>query len=236
MRRLTFLILVTCLAAPAYALTPYTAVYEGTISGLSAETLTTLSADQNGHMEYRSVAKARGFARLIKHDPIVEYTQFEEVDGRLQSIEWHYLFNSSGSKRNSWIIFDHENGVAKSLYKSETVELEIRPEYTDRALEPLVFRTDLIANRVADTYPYLDRNALLEAAYEELGRETLDTKAGSFETVKYRRRRIGSSRSVIIWFAPELEYLPVQLRHFKGDKATGTVTLKRYAFGSVTPR
>lgn len=236
MRRSIALLFLACLSTPAQALTPYTAIYEGKVSGLSADTETTLSADASGQMEYRSVAKARGLARLLKHDPIVEYSRFEEIDGRLRPIEYHYLFNDSGSKRNARIIFDRENAVASSLYRSETVELDIGSDHVDRALETLVFRTDLIAGRVAERYPYIDRNALREAVYEELGTEKLDTKAGRFDTIKYRRHRIGSTRSAIIWFAPELEFLPVQVRHYDGEKVTGTVTLKHYALGSVTPR
>ncbi len=86
MRNLLIL-LVTLLSAPALALTPYTADYDAKGSGMRASNLMTLlAADSSGRMEMRSVSKARGFARLIKHDPIVEYSQFEEVDGRLRSI------------------------------------------------------------------------------------------------------------------------------------------------------
>ncbi len=218
------------LAAPALALTPYTAVYDAKGSGLRASNHMTLSAiDSSGRLEMRSVSKARGFARVFKHDPIVEYTQFEEIDGRFRPIEYHYLFNDSGSKRNAWIIFDRDNLVAKSLYKKETVELDIRADHVDRMLETLVFRKDLIAGKIAEKYSYVERNSLREAIYEKLGTETVKTDAGNFDAVKYRRQRVGSSRSAIIWFAPELEYLPVQMRHFKGDKATGTVTLKQYS-------
>jgi hypothetical protein len=236
MRRSITFFVIACLSTPALALTPYTAIYEGKISGVKADMHTTLSADASGHMEFRSVAKARGIARLLKHDPIIEYTLFEAVEGRLRPIEYHYLFNQSGSKRNSWIKFDRENMVATSMYKTETVELDVRPDHLDRSLEILAFRADLMADRAADKYTYIDRNALLEAAYENLGSETVRTRAGEFDTIKYRRQRVGSTRSAIIWFAPELEYLPVQMQHFKGDKATGTVTLKHYALGSVTPR
>ncbi len=218
------------LSAPVLALTPYTAIYDAKGSGLSASNYTTLSpADSSGRFEMRSVSKARGLARLLKHDPIVEYTQFEEIDGKFRPIEYHYLFNSSGSKRNAWIIFDRGNLVAKSLYKTVTVELDVRSDHVDRMLEQLVFRKDLIAGSVAEKYLTVERNTLREAVYEKLGSETVRTKAGAFDTIKYRRQRVGSSRSAIIWFAPELEYLPVQMRHFKGDKATGTVTLKHYA-------
>ena len=229
MRNLLTLV-VTLLSAPALALTPYTAVYDAKGSGISASNHTTLlAADSSGRMEMRSVSKARGIARLFKHDPIVEYTQFEEVDGRLRSIEYHYLFNNSGSKRNAWVVFDRKNLVAKSLYKSVTIELKIQPGHVDRMLESLVFRTDLIAGKIAEKYSYVERNSLREAVYEKLGTETIRTKAGQFDTVKYRRQRVGSSRSAIIWFAPDLEYLPVQMRHFKGAKSTGTVKLKHYS-------
>jgi hypothetical protein len=125
--------------------------------------------------------------------------------------------------------------VASSMYKTEKVELEI-DKHVDRSLELLVVRADLMAGEIAEKYSYIDRNTLREAAYESLGSETVRTKAGSFETVKYRRQRVGSTRSAIIWFAPDLEYLPVQMQHFKGNKVTGTVILKHYALGSVTPR
>lgn len=218
------------------ALSPYTAIYEGKFSGARADTHTTLSAGESGRMEFRSVAKARGFARMFKRDPIIEYTQFEEVDGRFRPIEYQYQFNQSGSKRNSWIKFNREDMVARSMYKTETVELEIGADHVDRTLELLVVRADLMAGRSLDKYPYIDRNTLREAAYEKLGTETIKTEAGEFETVKYRRQRVGSRRSAIIWFAPELEYLPVQMQHFNKGKASGTVILKHYALGSVTPR
>ena len=226
-------VLITLLSAPALSLTPYTAVYDAKGSGLSASNQMTLSAaDSSGRLEMRSVSKARGLARLLKHDPIVEYTQFEEVDGKFHAIEYHYLFNNSGSKRNAWVIFDRKNLVARSLYKTVTVELDIRSDHVDRMLELLVFRTDLIAGKIAEKYSYVDRNSLRESVYEKLGSETVSTKAGDFETVKYRRHRVGSSRSAIIWFAPELEYLPVQMQHFKGDKATGLVRLNHYSADS----
>lgn len=81
MRHLITILLFAFLSAPALALTPYTAVYDAKGSGLSASNQTTLSpANSSGRIEYRSISKARGLARLFKHDPIVEYTQFEEID------------------------------------------------------------------------------------------------------------------------------------------------------------
>ncbi len=234
MRLLITTFVITLLPASALALTPYTAVYEAKGSGLNATNqITLLPPDASGRIELRSVSKARGISGLLKRDPIVEYTQFEEIDGKFHPVEYHYLFNNSGSKRNAWVIFDRENLVAKSLYKTEAIELDIRPEHVDRLLEQLVFRTDMMAGRVADKYATVERNTLREAVYEKLGSETIGTKAGSFDTVKYRRQRIGSSRSVIIWFAPELEYLPVQIRHFNEDKVTGTAILTFYAAGNT---
>jgi len=230
MRHLITTLLFVLISAPTLALTPYTAVYDAKGRGLSATNQTTLSpADSSGRIEYRTTAKARGLARLFKHDPIVEYTQFEEIDGEYRAVEYHYLFNDSGSKRNAWILFDRDNLVAKSLYKTETVELDIHSDHVDRLLEQLVFRADLMAGTVADKYLTVERNSLREAVYEKLGTETIVTKAGSFDTVKYRRQRIGSSRSLIIWLAPEFEYLPVRLQHFNEDESTATATLKHYA-------
>jgi len=236
MRKLITIAFAVCLSAPVLALSPYTAIYEGKVSGFRADTHTSLSADDSGRMEFRSVAKARGMARMLKHDPIVESSQFVEIDGRYRAIEYNYLFNQSGSKRNAWIKFDRDKLIAKSLYKKAIVELDINSDHVDRVLETLVFRTDLMAGEVAEKYPYIDRNTLREAVYELLGTETVKTVAGEFDAIKYRRQRVGSSRSAIIWFAPELEFLPIQMQHFNGEKLTGTAILKYYALGNVTPR
>jgi len=233
MLRLITTFLIALLSAPALALTPYAAVYEAKGSGLRANNeVTLLPPDAFGRSEFRSVSKARGVAKLVKSDPIVEYTQFEEIDGEFKPGEYHYLFNNSGSKRNASVIFDRETLVARSLYKTETVELDIRPDHVDRLLEQLIFRTDIMAGTVADKYLIVDRNSLREAVYEKLGTEIIKTRGGTFETVRYRRQSIGSSRSIIFWFAPELEYLPVQMRHFNKDKVTGTAILTSYTTGS----
>jgi len=223
-------LLFTLFSAPTLALTPYTAFYNTTISGLSASNHITLSpVDSTGQIELRSISKARGLTKLFKNDPIVEYTRFKEVNGEYHPIEYHYLFNNDSSKRDAWIIFDQEKLVAKSLYKTEIVELNIQPAHVDRMLEQLIFRTDLMTGSVADKYLTIERNSLRESIYKKLGSEIIKTEAGSFHTVKYSRQRVGSTRRLIIWFAPELEYLPVRMQHFKEKKITGSMTLKYYA-------
>jgi hypothetical protein len=233
MRLLITTFFIVLLSAPVLALTPYTATYEAKGSGLKADNeVTLLPPDASGRIEFRSVSKARGISRVVKRDPITEYTRFEEIDGKLQPIEYHYLFNNSDSKRNASVFFDRKKLVATSLYKTETVELDIGPEHVDRLLEQLIFRTDIMAGSVADKYLVVDRNRLREAVYERLGSETIKTKAGTFDTVKYRRQAVGSSRSVIFWLARELEYLPVQMQHLKEDKVSATAVLTFYATGS----
>jgi hypothetical protein len=230
MHHLITTLLFTLLSAPTLALTPYTAIYNATISGLSASNHITLSpVDSSGQIELLSVSKARGLAKLLKNDPIVEYTRFKEVNGEYHPIEYHYLFNNDSSKRDAWIIFDQEKLIAKSLYKTEIIELDIQPAHVDRMLEQLIFRTDLMAGSVADKYLTVERNSLRESIYKKLGSEIIKTEAGSFHTVKYSRQRVGSLRRLIIWFAPELEYLPVRMQHFKEKKITGSITLKYYA-------
>ena len=115
MHHLIAILLFTLLSAPTLALTPYTAIYSTTSSGLSASNHTTLSpVDSSGRIELRSVSKARGLTKLFKNDPIVEYTRFKEVNGKYYPIEYHYLFNNNGSKRDAWIIFDQKKLVAKA--------------------------------------------------------------------------------------------------------------------------
>lgn len=118
-------------------------------------------------------------------------------------------------------------------------------EILDRMTEQLAVMRDLADGGIDEPYRIVERNELRTIRYEKLGEERVETGAGVFDTVKYRRRREGSRRSSVIWFAPELQYFPVQIEQYKEDDRQATARLDEYerlapaeaqALGSVTPR
>jgi hypothetical protein len=76
----------------------------------------------------------------------------------------------------------------------------------------------------------LDKDEIKEYLYTAEGNERVETKLGSYDTVKYRSRRPNSDRSTVFWCAPELGYLPVKVERQRGSKldwSMSIVTLKR---------
>ena len=61
----------------------------------------------------------------------------------------------------------------------------------------------------------LDGGKIKNMRFINEGTQTLNTKLGTFETVVVRRVRQGSSRETVTWFAPKLNYVPVQIEQLK---------------------
>jgi hypothetical protein len=136
--------------------------------------------------------------------------------------------------------------VAVATYKGREETLELRPGTLDRATEQMVVRHDLATAAVAlGPYTTIERNEYRTIEYRPEGTRQVDSPAGTYHTVAFRRQRVGSSRSVLTHYAPKLDWMPVMIEQFKGDNKQVTARLKSYrpdapgesqARGSVTPR
>ena len=58
--------------------------------------------------------------------------------------------------------------------------------------------------------------------FNYVGEETIKTKIGEINTVKYSQNREGSSRTTFIWFSTEHDYVPIELERVKKGKTIFT--------------
>jgi hypothetical protein len=228
----------------ADVLAPFVAVYEAraTVLGLGGEVVMEFGpAGEPGVYVFRTVSQPRGLAGLLA-DEEVECSLLHYENGRLSPLVYH----ENAGDDSSTIRFDWRKTSAIAQYKDREATLEIEPGVLDRASEQIAVRLDL-ADGEPGLGPYrtIERNEYRTIEYEPEGSAEVSAPAGTYETLAFRRHRVGSSRSVVIHYAPELDWIAVKIEQFKGDKKQVTALLKRYrpgqpgadqARGSVTPR
>ncbi|MEJ2602474.1 MAG: DUF3108 domain-containing protein [Gammaproteobacteria bacterium] len=253
----------------ADVLAPFVAVYEAraTVLGLGGEVVMEFGpAGEPGVYVFRTVSQPRGLAGLLA-DEEVECSLLHYENGRLSPLVYH----ENAGDDSSTIRFDWRKTSAIAQYKDREATLEIEPGVLDRASEQIAvrldladgepglgpYRTDRASEQIAvrldladgepglGPYRTIERNEYRTIEYEPEGSAEVSAPAGTYETLAFRRHRVGSSRSVVIHYAPELDWIAVKIEQFKGDKKQVTALLKRYrpgqpgadqARGSVTPR
>lgn len=233
-------------------LQPFVAVYEAkaTVLGLGGDVIMQLApADEPGVYIFRNTSDPRGLANLVAGEE-VECSRFRYDEDGFQPLYYH----EDAGDDSSTVRFRPEKDAAVATYKEREATLELRPGTLDRATEQMVVRHEL-ATATADLGPYttIERNEYRTIEYQPEGTRVVDSPAGSYHTVAFRRQRVGSSRSVLIHYAPKLDWMPVMIEQFKGDQKQVTARLKNYrpldpspldpsgssdpqARGSVTPR
>ncbi len=195
-------------------------VYELRYSALRADaTIDLQAADAPNEYLYSVTTKTRGIARLIRPGTATENARFVYDAGGFRPLSYHLDDGVAKAENDSDIQFDWENGIAKCVHETATVELQISPGMLDRLTADIAAIQELRNDRPLTGFELVDRNEIRRYEYTLQGEETIKVPAGTFKTVKYLRSRPGSSRATLIWFAPDMAFLPVKMTQLKRGKS-----------------
>ena len=111
--------------------------------------------------------------------------------------------------------FDWQNSQLKAQSNAEKTTLNLAPRIVDPLSLHLLVMADLKQGRNAREYTLAKETELKTYAITHEGKERLETPLGQLDTWRVSRHRPGSSRTTILWFAPSLNYLPVQITQKK---------------------
>ncbi|MBT8131022.1 MAG: DUF3108 domain-containing protein [Gammaproteobacteria bacterium] len=225
MKALILLILVVPMTLSATEISPFTAEYDVQFSGLSGEATTVLRQNNDGAFVFENRTRAKGLARLVRPRDVVERSEFEIEMAVVRPVSFDSEDGTRRNKKGTSIDFDWSGMTASSEYEGETHSLELKEGMLDRQLVLIAMMADLANGITKNQYTVIDRNGTKTYEMSVVGRETVDVPAGSFETVKIVRGRSGSSRSSVIWCAPDLGFVTVKMEQLKDNKVIGTLSL-----------
>lgn len=187
-----------------------------------------LSRNDNGTYTYQSVTRASGLASLLFSDVITETSYFALDDGHLQPLLYSYMNTRAGHDQT--IRFNWGRDVAESNDEGKQKDYPIKLGIYDRALAQLALSIDMATGHLQSDYRVLDHGEFQNYRMRRGDQGELSTPAGSYDTVQVIREDVKKHRVTTFWFAPKLDYLPVQMQQTEPGKATISLVLMEIKF------
>lgn len=216
-------------AAKATELGSFAINYVVKFAAFSADvTLQLTPGDTPGSYLVSNETRPRGLARMLTKGGREE-SVFNYANGRIVPLSYALDDSSDSNDNDTTVRFDWDSGTAYSLYEQTETQLPLDDDVYDRISSDVVAILDLRSGRDPRPHSIAEKNQIRPYEFTYQGEESIETPAGTFRAVKYLRQRIGSSRSVMIWYVPEAGYLPLHIEQLKRGKPQGTSSAVSYS-------
>lgn len=193
-------------------LLPFTAEYELTRNGIAVgRTQVSLELLPDGVYLYRASTAPNPVLALLRTDRIREESRGRMVQGRPRPDRYLYRREGSDIERHLELEFDWTDQRVRNIERSSTWSMQVPKGTLDKLVQQLVFTLDLKNGRKTASYPVADGGRLKEYSYRTLGKETLSTRLGRFDTLKVNRAKDQGATDYTLWLAPALGFRPVRI-------------------------
>lgn len=178
-----------------------------------------LSLKSNGNeWIYSLITEPSGIFRLTGKGHIQEVSVINVTQEQLIPKSYSYKQAGDEKKRNVEATFNWKDQELKIKRKGQEETEELKDPILDRLSVTLTVMELVRQGFSQAELQVLDNGKVKSMTFINEGTQKLNTKLGTFKTVVVRRVREGSSRETLTWFAPELNYVPVQIEQLKrGD-------------------
>jgi hypothetical protein len=221
---------VAVFSAEPDAIAEYTAEYEVQYKGRHvAQAQFAVEADSAGQFVFSSSTQARGIWRLAAPKPAVERSRFGIETGRIVPASFRYQDGSRKGEDNYSVEFDAPKGEIRINTADGEKSIAFEPGLLDRGSLQVALMHDLDSCELPESYRYVDDSGITEYRYERLEDLSVATPLGTFETVRFSQHREGSSRTTILWLAPEFSYLPVRIEQSRNDEIETVFSIETVA-------
>ena len=175
-------------------------------------------------LTFTSHAYTVGFASLFVSDTITEQSILNvNNDVALPQSYSYTKRNDEKIKKQFHILFDWQNKTVTDNRVTKPFPL------TRHTFDSLSFQLGLakaLQQQQADlTFTLIDDKQSKSYTLKNQGAELLKTDVGQFNTIKLDYFDKVKKRQVIIWCAPKLDYLPIQVKRIDDDGDYGTLKL-----------
>lgn len=220
MRLLPILLFLPLAAAAAPPLKPFAAVYDlKRDQGHAGKVTVTLEYPKLGEYRFASETKPSGLYRFF-FQMVKESSEGIIAGNRFYPRNYRYIQKQTGDNRDMHMIFapDHKR-IEHRLNDDPPWFLDTPEDVHDKMTQKLALYQALAAgDKPPQKMKVADGGRLLKYGYELAGKETVDTPAGRFETVKVIRHKGNEPPKVTLWLAKKIGYLPVRVERRKGKK------------------
>lgn len=193
------------------AVTTYTASYEGRYKGrhLANAEFSVRYDEASGLYTFESRTQPRGLLKLVRPGAAIERSDFEIHHGRIRPREYWFDPGGRNDEDDLHIVFDWAAGVATVERERGSTKVPIEPGVLDRGSMQVAVMRDMSNGGPVGPYVLIDEDSLSTYEYSDEGAEQVETGLGDVATRRYLQTSEGSSRSLAVFAAPRLKFLPV---------------------------
>lgn len=148
---------------------------------------------------------------------------------QIQPINYSFKRKVLGRTRKADLDFDWQQNKVTNDVNDQPWKMDIHPGVLDKLNVQLQLRLDLADGKTEFNYPVADGGHLKTYSFAIDGKERLKTEHGEYDTIRVKRvRAADSQRKTLIWFAPQLDYLMVQIHQVEKDDKSYSLQLKSF--------
>ena len=175
-----------------------------------------------GSYVYTWIITARGIFRLVYSNDVIQKSWFRVIADRVRPAKYHAEEGSSTVN----IDFDWDDGHARGESENKPIDLKLDAGTQDVMSIQIQVMLDLKAGNLPKTFRILDKDEIKDFTYAQERSERIRTALGELDTVVVSSRRAGNNRTLRMWFAPSLDYVPVQAERSRDGKLEFAMRIK----------
>jgi hypothetical protein len=171
---------------------------------------------------YTWTTSARGVFRVLYSSDLV-YKSWFSVSGTEVRPE---KYRGAEGSATVDVDFDWERRLATGQSEGKPVEIKLQPGTQDLASIQVQVMLDLRSGNLPSIFHIVDKDELKDFIYTREADARIRTALGELDTVVVASSRTGNDRVLRMWFAPSLDYIPVQAERTRAGKLEFSMRIK----------
>jgi len=219
--------MVTSVAAAAEVIPAFDASYSVRYGILRGKMTLRLSHHDAGYL-YETSLSPRGMVSWIRSGTIVERTVLETTNGTIRPLDYVSTDTIARPPRNTSYFFDRETGRVTGQYKTQLIDLPMRPGGHNRISGQVAIMLALKTGSNFSQFSIFDRGRWKDYEFKISGEKLVDTPSGSFDALEIRYASSDGAKSWSLYCAPSLNYMPVMIVYRENGKTKSRAELTEF--------
>jgi hypothetical protein len=219
-----------CAAAGAQnaepSLVPFAAHYDAQWKGINvgSSEIELKPGTEPGQFVYVWSIAARGIFKIAYNHPVNQSSWFSLQNGHVRP---HKYLGEDGSA-SVRLDFDWSRKLITGMSEHKPVNIPIKNGAQDLNSIQVEVMLDLKGGDLPRTFEIIDKDQLKEFNYTREGTARIRTEVGTLDTLVVASQRTGNTRILRMWFAPSLDFMPVQAERWRDGKLEFAMRIKSY--------
>ena len=177
--------------------------------------------------QFTSHSKTTGLIALFYQNDVQEQTIWQMQGNTIQPLNYEYFREKNGKQKKISIQFDAGNQKIITYAGDSHWSMPLENDIYDKLLYEIAIIQRLRNQERIGDIQVADGGKLKIYRMENLGEEKISTVLGDYQTIKLKRHKSNSKKTVTIWYAKELDYFPVKVENIDGEGKTVTAVISQ---------